>query len=108
MALDIVKLYIALLSEFFTFSDMAVMSPGRNTAPPLFPESSNSLTTAHHLMKILGEIQDSVNDVTGIEISGEATSSLKALLESARWKFADLLVNAWLRGAIFTPPASRI
>ncbi|KAI0702034.1 exocyst complex component Sec5-domain-containing protein [Cerioporus squamosus] len=99
MALDIIKLYVALLSEFFMFSDMAVMSPGRNTAPPLFPKSSNSLTTAHHLMKILGEIQDSVNDITGIEISGEATSSLKALLESARWKFADLLVNAWLRDA---------
>ncbi|KAI0634867.1 exocyst complex component Sec5-domain-containing protein [Trametes polyzona] len=99
MALDIIKLYISLLSEFFLFSDMAVMSPGRNTTPPLFPKSSNSLTTAHHLMKILGEIQDSVNDVAGMEISGEATSSLKSLLESARWKFADLLVNAWLRDA---------
>ncbi|OSD08742.1 hypothetical protein PYCCODRAFT_1448893 [Trametes coccinea BRFM310] len=99
MALDIIKLYISLLSEFFLFSDMAVMSPGRNTTPPLFPKDSNSLTTAHHLMKILGEIQDSVNDVTGMEISSEATSILKNLLESARWKFTDLLVNAWLRDA---------
>ncbi|KAI0371254.1 hypothetical protein BV20DRAFT_1120669 [Pilatotrama ljubarskyi] len=99
MALDVIKLYISLLSEFFLFSDMAVMSPGRDTTPPLFPKSSNSLTTAHHLMKILGEIQDSVNDVTGMEISGEATSSLKSLLESARWKFSDILVNAWLRDA---------
>ncbi|KAI0336755.1 hypothetical protein GY45DRAFT_1315389 [Cubamyces sp. BRFM 1775] len=99
MALDIIKLYISLLSEFFLFSDMAVMSPGRNTTPPLFPKSSNSLTTAHHLMKILGEIQDSVNDVAGMEISSEASSTLKNLLESARWKFADLLVNAWLRDA---------
>ena len=99
MALDIIKLYISLLSEFFMFSDMAVMSPGRSTAPPMFPKASNSLTTAHHFMKILGEIQDSVNDVTGMEISGEATSSLKSLLESARWKFEDLLVNAWLRGS---------
>ncbi|KAI0360481.1 hypothetical protein OH77DRAFT_1445304 [Trametes cingulata] len=99
MALDVIKLYISLLSEFFLFSDMAVMSPGRDTTPPLFPKSSNSLTTAHHLMKILGEIQDSVNDVTGMEISSEATSSLKSLLESARWKFSDLLVNTWLRDA---------
>ncbi|KAH9897042.1 exocyst complex component Sec5-domain-containing protein [Cubamyces lactineus] len=99
MALDIIKLYMSLLSEFFLFSDMAVMSPGRNTTPPLFPKSSNSLTTAHYLMKILGEIQDSVNDVAGMEISGEASSILKNLLESARWKFADLLVNAWLRDA---------
>ncbi|EJF63847.1 hypothetical protein DICSQDRAFT_153669 [Dichomitus squalens LYAD-421 SS1] len=99
MALDIIQLYISLLSEFFMFSDMAVMSPGRNATPPMFPKASNSLTTAHHFMKILGEIQDSVNDVTGIEISGEATSSLKSLLESARWKFEDLLINAWLRDA---------
>ncbi|KAI0646515.1 exocyst complex component Sec5-domain-containing protein [Trametes meyenii] len=99
MAFDIVKLYVLLLSEFFLFSDMAVMSPGRNTTPPLFPKSCNSLTTAHHLMKILGEIQDSVNDVVGMEISSEVSSSLKNLLESARWKFADILVNAWLRDA---------
>ncbi|KAI0777231.1 exocyst complex component Sec5-domain-containing protein [Trametes elegans] len=99
MALDIIKLYVSLLSEFFLFSDMAVMSPGRNTTPPLFPKSCNSLTTAYHLMKLLGEVQDSVNDITGIEISSEATSSLKNLLESARWKFADILVNAWLRDA---------
>ncbi|KAH9849599.1 exocyst complex component Sec5-domain-containing protein [Lenzites betulinus] len=99
MALDIIKLYISILSEFFLFSDMAVMSPGRNTTPPLFPKSCNSLTTAHHLMKILGELQDSVNDVAGMDISNDASSSLKNLLESARWKFADLLINAWLRDA---------
>ena len=58
MALDVIKLYVSILSEFFMFSDMAVMSPGRTTAPPAFPTCSNSLTTAHHLMKILGEIQD--------------------------------------------------
>lgn len=103
MALDIIKLYITLLSEFFLFSDMAVMSPGRNTTPPLFPKCSNSLTTAHHLMKLLGEIQDSVNDVAGMDISGEATSSLKSLLESAKWKFADILVNDWLRGQSLIP-----
>lgn len=104
MALDIIKLYITLLSEFFLFSDMAVMSPGRNTTPPLFPKSSNSLTTAHHLMKLLGEIQDSANDVAGMDISSEATSSLKSLLESAKWKFADILVNDWLRGQLKPKP----
>ena len=41
MSHHIVKLYIALLSKFFMFSDMAVMSPGRNTARPLLPKSSN-------------------------------------------------------------------
>ncbi|PSR78598.1 hypothetical protein PHLCEN_2v7345 [Hermanssonia centrifuga] len=102
MALEIVKLYISLLSEFFMFSDVAVvMSPslGSSTTPPLLPRDSNTLTTMHHLTKILGEIQESVNEVQGIEISSEASSSLKNLLESARWRFEDILVNSWLRDA---------
>ncbi|CAL1708863.1 unnamed protein product [Somion occarium] len=102
MALDIVKLYISLLSEFFLFSDMAVMTPptsSSNTTPPLLPRDSNSLTTAHHLMKILGEIQESVSEINGMEISNDASSSLKSLLESARWKFEDILIHAWLRDA---------
>ncbi|KAI0071274.1 hypothetical protein K474DRAFT_1776271 [Panus rudis PR-1116 ss-1] len=102
MALDIVKLYISLLSEFFLFSDMAVMTPpttATNTTPPLLPKDSNSLTTAHHLMKILGEVQESVQEINSMEISNDASSSLKALLESARWKFEDILIHAWLRDA---------
>ncbi|KAK0446022.1 exocyst complex component sec5 [Desarmillaria tabescens] len=102
MALDIIKLYISLISEFFTLSDMAVMSsPGgtNNVLPPLVPANSSSLSTAHYLMKILGEIQDTVNEVNGMEISTEATASLKSFLETARWRFEDILVNAWTRDA---------
>lgn len=101
MALDIVKLYMSLLSEFFMFSDMAVMmSPNASSsgAPALLPRDSNSLTTLYHLTRILGEIQDGVNEINGMEISSEATSSLKGLLESARWKFEDILIQSWLRG----------
>lgn len=101
MALDVLRLYMSLLSEFFLFSDMAVATPPSDvtdTTPPLLPKDSNALATVHHLMKILGEIQDSVNDINGMEISSEASSSLKGLLESARWKFEDVLTQAWLRG----------
>lgn len=101
MALDVVKQYISLLSEFFMFSEAAVMSPslGSSPTPPLIPRDSNSLTTLHHLMKILGEIQESVNEVNAMEISSDASSNLKGMLESARWKFDDIVVHAWLRGA---------
>ncbi|KAL4245502.1 Exocyst complex component SEC5, partial [Abortiporus biennis] len=102
MALDIVKLYISLLSEFFLFSDSHVMSPPGSlghTTPPLLPRETNSLTTSHHLMKILGEIQESVNEINAMEISNEASSSLKNLLESARWKFEDILIHTWTRDA---------
>jgi exocyst complex component 2 len=101
MALDIVKQYISLLSEFFMFSDAAIVtspSLGSSPTPPMLPKDSNTLTTMHHLMKILGDIQDTVTEITGMEISSEASSSVKGLLESARWKFDDILVHAWLRG----------
>ncbi|EKM56994.1 uncharacterized protein PHACADRAFT_208160 [Phanerochaete carnosa HHB-10118-sp] len=100
MALDIIRQYITLLSEFFTFSEV-VMSPGLSSspAPPMLPRNSNTLTTMYHLTKILGEIQDSANEVSSMEISSESTSSLKSLLESARWKFDELLVQAWVRDA---------
>ncbi|KAH9835275.1 exocyst complex component Sec5-domain-containing protein [Rhodofomes roseus] len=102
MALDIVKLYISLLSEVFMFSDSRVSSPPNTVAeatPPLLPRDSNSLTTAHQLMRVIGEIQDSVNDVNGMDIANEASSSLKGLLESARWKFEDIVIHGWLRDA---------
>ena len=99
MALDVIKEYIALLSEFFVFSDAAVQSPHpENNTTPLLPRDSNALTTMHHLMKILAEIQETVNEVNGMEISSEATASLKGLLESARWKFEDIGIQAWIRG----------
>ncbi|KAJ6571717.1 exocyst complex component Sec5-domain-containing protein [Mycena capillaripes] len=99
MALDIIKLYISLISQFFKLSDMAVMtSPGAST-PPSLPTNSNSLCTAHYLMKILGEVQETVNELNAMEISNEAASGLKSLLESAKWQFEDLLITSWLRDA---------
>lgn len=101
MALEIVKLYISLLSQFFLFSHMFVSTPpmdGADTTPANLPKNSNSLTTAYHLMKTLGEIQDAVNDISALDISKEASSSLKGLLDSARWKFVEIFIKAWLRG----------
>lgn len=106
MALDIVKQYISHLSEFFMFSDAAaITSPslGSTTTPPMLPKDSNTLTTMHHLSRILGEIQDCVNEINGMEISSDASANLKGLLESARWKFDDILVHCWLRGALMHP-----
>lgn len=99
MAHEIIKLYVSLLSEFFVFSDMAVTTPqGEGSFAPFLPEDSNSLTTAHYLMKVLTEIQDNVNEINSMEISGEMSSSLKGLLESAKWGFEDVLTHAWVRG----------
>jgi exocyst complex component 2 len=98
MALDIVKLYISLMSEFFTLSDMAVSPSSNSTTMGRFPANSHSLATAHHLMKIMGEIQETVNELNSMEISNEASVNLKSLLESVKWKFDDVLINTWIRG----------
>lgn len=100
MALDVIKLYVSLLSEFFVFSDMAVMTPPTEGNLQLLPDDSNSLTTAHYLMKILTEIQDNVNEINSMEISGDMSSSLKGLLESAKWGFEDVLTHAWVKGML--------
>ncbi|KAJ3907477.1 exocyst complex component sec5 [Lentinula edodes] len=104
MALDIVKLYISFLSQFFNLSDMAVTSspgiPSSNDATStLLPSNSNSLSTAHYLLKIFGEIQDCVNELNAMEISGDVSASLKGLLDSTKWRFEDVLIAAWLRDA---------
>ncbi|KAI9568121.1 exocyst complex component Sec5-domain-containing protein [Boletus coccyginus] len=100
MALDIVKLYVSLLSEFFSLSDAVVMQRiSSDSLPKLLPRHSNSLTTAHFLIKILAEIQDCASEVTGMDIVHEAGSNLRNLVESARWKFGDILVRVWLRDA---------
>ena len=100
MALDIIKLYIGFLSEFFLLSDIAVMLTTKTSSgpPPLLPSFSNVFTTGQYLIKILTEVQDTINEVNALEISNEVGSGLKALLESTNWRFVDVLVTAWLRG----------
>ncbi|KIM53074.1 hypothetical protein SCLCIDRAFT_32138 [Scleroderma citrinum Foug A] len=98
MALDIVKLYISLFSEFFVLSDIAVIS-SEGKIPPLLPVHSNSLTSAHFILKILIEVQDCVNEVTAMEIIKEAGTSLKSLMENVRWKLDEVFIRTWLRDA---------
>ena len=104
MALDIVKLYISLISQAFLLSDMVVMtsasSSSNYTPPPFLPKDSHSLSTAFHLQKIIVEVQDCVNDITALEISNEVTNGLKSLTESLKWRFEDVLTREWLRGKL--------
>jgi len=100
MVLDCVRLYISLISEFFLLSDIVVMlsaGPSKNVLPML-PTNVHSIATAYHLMKLSGEIHENVNDINGMEISPEVSSGLKSLLESVKWRFTDILMQAWLRG----------
>ncbi|KAG1737399.1 exocyst complex component Sec5-domain-containing protein [Suillus lakei] len=110
MALDIIKLYISFLSEFFTLSDI-LSNSSTPYSPEHLPSHSNSLTTAHWLAKILSEVQDCVTEIGALEL-GEG-GLVKGLVESVRWRFEDVLVRSWLRDAnymyaleTFTPDLS--
>lgn len=103
MALDIIKLYISQISDFFKLSDIAIMTaPGTSLVqPPHFPLNSHSICTACYLNKILSDIYDTVNDLNSLDIAKD--TGLKGLLESVRWRFVDFLVKAWIRGLPLTP-----
>lgn len=107
MAQEIVKLFISLVSEFFFLSDIVVMaSPGGPSttagSPPSLPTHSNSFTTAFYLTKMLTDVQESVNEVNGLDIGGDVSAGLRSLMESMRWRFEDILTHAWVRGASAT------
>lgn len=100
MVLGIVQSYISFLSEFFSLSDMAATAAATNSGqlPKFLPVGSDSLTTSHHLIRLLGEITECINELLGLEVSSETISSLKELLETVTWKFEETLCATWLRG----------
>ncbi|CAE6406035.1 unnamed protein product [Rhizoctonia solani] len=101
MALDIVRQYISLISEYFKLSDMAVstLSPTANGQVPssFVPPSADSVSAAHWLQLILKEIVDCSREIGEMEIGGDAASMLKELIDGARWTFGDALCGLWLR-----------
>ncbi|KAJ1302060.1 hypothetical protein OPQ81_000894 [Rhizoctonia solani] len=101
MALDIVRQYISLISEYFKLSDMAVsaLSPVANgqVSSSFVPPGADSVSAAHWLQLILKEIVDCSREIGEMEIGGDAASMLKELIDGARWTFGDALCGLWLR-----------
>ena len=104
MALDIVKLYISFIAGFFVFSDVEITSPtGPESRTSFLPKASNSITMAHFLTKLLGEVQETISEVGALEISSEVNTNNKSFLESARRGFQETLIQAWKRGQAIVP-----
>ena len=105
MAADVIRLYISVISQFFTLSDMAVTTPqpmGGHPLAPFVPPTSNSLTTSYYLTKILAEIQECVNETLMMDVTGDTNAGLRSLMESTRWRFEGALTDVWLRGKILS------
>jgi exocyst complex component 2 len=104
MALDVVRLYISFIAEFFMFSDVEITSPARPESRASFlPSASNSITVAHFLTKLLGEVQETISEVSALEISSEVSTNIKSFLDSARRGFQETLIQAWKRGQVSFP-----
>lgn len=104
MALDIVKLYISFIAGFFVLSDVEITSPASaENRVPILPKASNSITMAHFLTKVLGEVQETIGEVSTLEISSEVSANTKGFLESARRGFQETLIQAWKRGQVLFP-----
>lgn len=110
MTQDIVTLYVSLLSQFFTLSSST--SPpvttksgpdDLNATPPMpsfVPPVSNATTNCHWLLRVLNELMECVSEMSALELSGEATQSLKELVASTRWRFEEAICSSWVRGAL--------
>ena len=87
------------------FSDIEITSPTRlENRASFLPDASNSITMAHFLIKVLGEVQETVTEVSTLEISSEVNTNAKSFLESARRGFQETLIQAWKRGQVSFPP----
>lgn len=101
MALDIVRLYISFIAEFFEFSDVEITTPtGPEHHPSFLPKGSNSITMAHFLIKALSEVLETISEVSALEISSEVSTNIKSFLESTRRGFQETLIQAWKRGRV--------
>lgn len=102
MVLDMVRLYIAQLSEFFSLSDMAAATAAAKSdvIPAFLPLGSDSITTSHWLLRLLSEITECINEILAMDVSADTNSGLRALLETVTWKFNEALCAAWLRGTL--------
>lgn len=93
MTLDIVKLYISLLGQFFSLSDISIasarpagQSPAQSSLgqaaansgtslPDFVPGDGNSLITCDYAGKILSEIVESAGEIDALTAGNPGTSS---------------------------------
>jgi exocyst complex component 2 len=112
MTQDIINLYVSLLSSFFSLSSSSssnsTTSPSMNAPtdlsstppmPPFVPPISNATTNGHYVLKILNEVQDCVNELGALELTGEATQSLRELISAIKWRFEEVICSGWVRDA---------
>lgn len=101
MASDIIKTYLSTLSQFFTLSDLALVSRSKSnsTIPSFVPAGTTVLAACHFSEKILDDVADCVLELTAIDVGKEASQGAKGMLDSLRWRLEEVISTTWARDA---------
>ncbi|WWC72387.1 uncharacterized protein I206_106349 [Kwoniella pini CBS 10737] len=104
MGLEIIKMYIKDLSQFFTLSDISAFSSkssteseGEGNIPPFVPFGTSVITACHFAEKLVEEINECANELLGADIGSEVKSGLATFLDSLRWRFVEVICSTWAR-----------
>lgn len=104
MALEIIKAYTSTLSQFFTLSDVAIAESSIKRdgedppIPPFVPIGTTVIASCYYGEKVVEEVNECAGDLMAVDVSSEAASSLKGLLDSLRWRFEEVIAATWARG----------
>lgn len=101
MASDIIRTYLSTMSQFFTLSDIALVSRSKSngTIPGFVPAGTTVLAACHYSEKILDDVADCVLELTAIDVGKEASQGAKGMLDSLRWRLEEVISTTWARDA---------
>jgi exocyst complex component 2 len=106
MASDIVKFYIGTMSQFFTLSDIAVVSSSKPTSsavPSFVPVGTTVFAAAHFAELMSAEVNDCAQELMAMDIGKELTQATKGMTDSLRWRMLEVVSSTWLRGEYQSP-----
>lgn len=104
MALEIIKLYISTLSQFFTLSDVAIAEAairkdGEDPPIPAFvPSATTVIAACYFAEKLVEEVTECASELIAVDIGNEAGQGLRAMLDWLRWRFEEVIAATWARG----------
>jgi exocyst complex component 2 len=101
MALEVIKLYISLLSTFFTLSDPSIPSKaksGEESVPGFVPPGTTVLAACHFAEKLVDDVNEGIGELMNVDIGSEAGNGLKNMLDSLKWRMQEVISALWARG----------
>lgn len=109
MALEIVKLYNSLLSQFFKLSDPAIAesTPRKDSnhqLPSFVPAGTSVITACYFAEKLVEDISDCAGELAGHEVVNDSGNGMKGLVESMKWKMKEVIGAVWARGMLHYYP----